>query len=259
MSGLGRCRCLRGNQIIFAMENAWMEARLALLEKERALTRMIDEVTDERRRMPRERMEKEYVFEGVEGKVGLAGLFDGKRKLIVQHFMFAPDWEEGCPGCSFGADASQGMLTHLETQGFAFAAISLAPVAKLEAFKKRMGWHFNWVSSGNSDFDYDFHVAFPAKDWEAGQVFYNYKRQPRMEVVMPGVSLFERGKDGEILHVWSGYGREAEQLIPSLTTTLIGQDERGPKYDLASWVKLRDKYAEQAASCCHGVAGGVTV
>jgi predicted dithiol-disulfide oxidoreductase (DUF899 family) len=127
----------------------------------------------------------------------------------------------------------------------------------LEAFKKRMGWKFNWVSSGNSDFDYDFHVAFPETDWEAGRVFYNYKSQPRMEKVMPGFSLFEKGADEEILHVWSGYGREAEQLIPSLTVDLVGRDDAGPKYDLANWVKLRHHYGEQVHTCCHSAAGGV--
>jgi predicted dithiol-disulfide oxidoreductase (DUF899 family) len=236
---------------------AWMEARLALLASERELTRMTDRVTDERRRMPRQKMGKEYVFDSTGGSVKLATLFGEKPKLIVQHFMFAPDWEEGCRGCSFGADANQGLLPHLEAQGYAFAAISLAPPAKLEAFKKRMGWKFNWVSSGNSDFDYDFHVAFPAKDWESGRVFYNYQLQPRMERVMPGFSLFEKGADEEILHVWSGYGREAEQLIPSLTVDLVGRDDAGPKYDLANGVKLRHHYGEQVHACCHSVAGGV--
>jgi predicted dithiol-disulfide oxidoreductase (DUF899 family) len=230
---------------------AWMEARLALLASERELTRMTDRVIDERRRMPRQRLGKEYVFESTGGPVKLAELFGEKPNLIVQHFMFAPDWEEGCRGCSFGADANQGMLPHLEEQGYAFAAISLAPLAKLVAFKKRMGWHFTWVSSGKSDFDYDFHVAFPAKDWEAGEVFYNYKWQPRMEKVMPGFSLFEKDAEGEIFLVWSGYGREAEQLIPSLTVELIGRDETGPKYDLAGWVKLRHKYGEKLGACCH--------
>jgi predicted dithiol-disulfide oxidoreductase (DUF899 family) len=230
---------------------SWLGARLTLLEKERELSRLIDLVTDERRKMPRERIDKEYVFEGREGKVGLAGLLGRQPKLIVQHFMFAPDWEEGCRGCSFAADYNQGVLGHLATQGYAFAAISLAPLAKLEAFKKKMGWSFNWVSSAGSDFDYDFQVAFREKDLEAGKVFYNYKWQPRMEVVMPGFSLFEKGENGEVLHAWSGYGREAEQLIPSLTMDLVDRKGNGPRYDLARWVRLRHQYENQVGGCCH--------
>src|ERR1700722_14872000 len=230
---------------------SWLEARMALLEKERELSRMIDLVTDERRKMPRERIDKAYVFEGPNGKVGLAELMGANSKLIVQHFMFAPDWEEGCRGCSFGADFNQGALTHLATQGYAFAAISLAPFAKLDAFRKKMGWTFNWVSSGESDFDYDFHVAFRKEDLEANRVYYNYRWQPRMEVVMPGVSLFEKGEDGEILHAYSGYGREAEQLIPSLTMDLVERDGGGPRYDLAGWVRLRYRYDQKGGGCCH--------
>jgi predicted dithiol-disulfide oxidoreductase (DUF899 family) len=272
MSGFGRYFCLTGdivvllwNQNIFDMESqiqtiagsvvdpqSWLEARLALLEKERELTRLMDLVTDERRKMPREQVVKDYVFEGPEGKVGLAGLMGPNPRLIVRHFMFPPEWEEGCRGCSFGTDYDQGVLTHLATQGYAFAAVSLAPLAKLEAFKKKMGWSFHWVSSAGSDFDYDFQVAFPAKDLEAGRVYYNYKWQPRMEVVMPGVSLFEKGENGEVLHAWSGYGREAEQLIPSLTVDLVERNGNGPRYDLARWVRLRHRYENPVGGCCHG-------
>jgi predicted dithiol-disulfide oxidoreductase (DUF899 family) len=268
MSGLEGPYCLNLEPNKFDMEtqiqtaagpvvdsSSWLEARLALLEKERELTRLMDLVTDERRKMPRERVVKDYVFEGPNGNVGLAGLMGPNPGLIVRHFMFSPDWEEGCRGCSFGADYDQGVLAHLATQGYAFAAISLAPLAKLEAFKKKMGWSFQWVSSGGSDFDYDFQVAFPAKDLEAGEVYYNYKRQPRMEVVMPGMSLFEKGENGEVLHTWSGYGREGEQLIPSLTVDLVERNGNGPRYDLAGWVKLRHRYEGQVASCCHGMGG----
>jgi predicted dithiol-disulfide oxidoreductase (DUF899 family) len=255
---------LRVNQIKFDMETqiqtaagpvvesqSWLEARLALLAKERELTRMIDLVTDERRKMPRERIDKEYVFEGPEGKVGLAELMGPNPRLIVRHFMFAPDWEEGCRGCSFATDYDQGILAHLATQGYGFAAISLAPLAKLEAFKKKMGWSFHWVSSAGSDFDYDFQVAFREKELEAGQVYYNYKSQPRMDVVMPGISLFEKGENGEVLHAWSGYGREGEQLIPSLTLDLVERIGNGPRYDLASWVRLRHRYENPVGGCCH--------
>jgi predicted dithiol-disulfide oxidoreductase (DUF899 family) len=243
---------------------SWLEARMELLAKEQVLTRLMDQVTDLRRKMPRERIVKDYVFEGPRGKVGLAGLMGPNRKLIVRHFMFSPDWEEGCRGCSFGTDYDQGVLAHLATQGYAFAAISLAPLEKLEAFKKKMGWSFPWVSSAGSDFDFDFQVAFPAEDMEgrgadlgmaeaeAGQVYYNYKWQARMEVVMPGMSLFEKGENGEVLHAWSGYGREGEQLLPSLVVDLVERNGNGPRYDLARWVRLRHRYEGQAGSCCHG-------
>ena len=255
MSGFGGKYCLYIELNTFQMDThvqtaagpvvdskSWLEARMELLAKEQVLTRLMDQVTDERRRMPRERVVKDYVFEGPKGKVGLAGLMGPNRALIVRHFMFSPDWEEGCRGCSFGTDYDQGVLAHLATQGYGFVAISLAPLKKLEAFKKKMGWSFPWVSSAGTDFDYDFHVAFPAADLEAGQVFYNYKWQPRMEVVMPGMSLFEKGKNGEVLHAWSGYGREGEQLIPSLTVDLVERNGTGPRYDLARWVRLRHRY-----------------
>jgi predicted dithiol-disulfide oxidoreductase (DUF899 family) len=268
MSGFGGQYCLYIEPNTFQMDTqiqtaagpvvdskSWLEARMELLAKEQVLTRLMDQVTDERRKMPRERVAKDYIFEGPTGKVGLAGLMGSNRALIVRHFMFSPDWEEGCRGCSFGTDYDQGVLAHLATQEYGYVAISLAPLKKLEAFKKKMGWSFPWVSSAGTDFDHDFHVAFPATDLEAGQVFYNYKWQPRMEVVMPGMSLFEKGKNGEVLHAWSGYGREGEQLIPSLTVDLVERNGTGPRYDLARWVRLRHLYEAKGGGCCHGANG----
>jgi predicted dithiol-disulfide oxidoreductase (DUF899 family) len=241
----------------------WLAARVRLLAKEREVTRMTDRVNDERRGLPVVRIQKPYVFDSPQGKVGLADLFGSKRRLILQHFMFGPDWAEGCPGCSFAADNNAGMLMHLAHHGYAFVAVSQAPLAKIEAFKRRMGWTFNWVSSFGSDFNFDFNVSFTKEELGNGPVLYNY--QP-LEVTigeMPGLSLFIRDEDGEVYHSYSGYGAEAEQFIPSLCFELKERGEEGPVYDLARWITHHDKYegasgaiaAEAMAkgeSCCCG-------
>ncbi len=220
----------------------WLAARLRLLAKERELTRMTDKVNDERRGLPRVRIEKSYVFEGQEGEMGLADLFGSQGKLILQHFMFGPDWAEGCPGCSFGADANLGILMHLVHHGYAFAAVSRAPLAKIEAFKRRMGWNFNWVSSLESEFNFDFNVSFHREELAKGPVIYNYQPLALTINEMPGLSLFEKDDDGEVYHSYSGFGAESEQLIASLCVDLKERGPDGPVYDLGAWVRHHDKY-----------------
>jgi predicted dithiol-disulfide oxidoreductase (DUF899 family) len=226
----------------------WMDARLRLLAKERELTRMTDKVNDERRSLPRVKMQKPYVFEGQQGKVGLAGLFGSQRKLILQHFMFGPDWAEGCPGCSFGADATLGMLMHLAHHGYAFVAVSRAPLAMIEAFKRRMGWAFNWVSSLGSDFNFDFNVSFSKEDLGKGPVMYNYQPLKLTIDEMPGLSLFEKDEYGEVYHTYSGYGAESEQLVASLCHDLKERGVDGPVYDLGEWVRHHDRYEDRMAA-----------
>jgi predicted dithiol-disulfide oxidoreductase (DUF899 family) len=226
----------------------WLAARLRLLAKERELTRLADKVNDERRSLPRVKVQKPYVFEGRAGEVSLADLFGSQRRLILQHFMFGPDWEEGCRGCSFGADASLGMLMHLAHHGYAFAAVSRAPLAKIEAFKRRMGWTFNWVSSLESDFNFDFNVSFNKEDFANGPVMYNYQPLKLTIDEMPGLSLFENDKDGEVYYTYSGYGAEAEQLIGSLCYDLMERGVDGPVYDLGEWIRHHDRYQNMVAS-----------
>ena len=226
----------------------WLAARLRLLAKERELTRLTDKVNDERRNLPRVKMQKPYVFEGRAGEVGLADLFGSQRRLILQHFMFGPDWAEGCRGCSFGADAALGMLMHLAHHGYAFVAVSRAPLAKIEAFKRRMGWTFNWVSSLESDFNFDFNVSFSKEDFATGPVMYNYQPLKLTIDEMPGLSLFEKDEDGEVYYTYSGYGAESEQLIGSLCYDLKERGVDGPVYDLGEWIRHHDRYQNVVAS-----------
>src|ERR1700719_2156546 len=152
----------------------WITARKELLKKEKELTRQKDAVSAERRQLPWVRVEKEYTFDGPTGKKTLADLFDGRSQLIVYHFMFGPEWEEGCPSCSFNMDHTDGTLVHLAQRDVSFAAVSRAPLSKIEAFKKRMGWRFAWVSSFGTDFNYDYRASFTQDEMAQGKVAYNF-------------------------------------------------------------------------------------
>src|SRR4051812_37364057 len=171
--------------------NEWLAARKQFLKKEKELTRLRDEISRERRELPRELVEKQYVFDAPSGKQSLADLFDGRSQLIVYHFMFGPDWEEGCPSCSFGMDHTDGALPHLANRDVSFAAISRAPMAKIEAFKKRMGWRFNWVSSYNNDFNRDFGVSFRKEEMTRDDI-YNFGTSGHPSEEAPGFSVFEK-------------------------------------------------------------------
>src|SRR6185369_15454145 len=150
----------------------WIAARKTLLAKEKQLTRQRDQLSAERRKLPWVRIDKPYVFDGPTGKVTLSDLFDGRSQLVVQHFMFGPDWEEGCVGCSFGADHVDSARLHFEHRDLSFVAVSRTSVANIEAFKRRMGWRFNWVSSLGSDFNYDFNVSFTKDQIASSKVVY---------------------------------------------------------------------------------------
>src|SRR5262245_45277922 len=156
----------------------WLSQRKKLLARERELTRFRDEIARERRALPWVRIDKEYVFETPEGRRTLAELFDGRRQLLVQHFMLGPGWEEGCPSCSYMADHSDGMNVHLANRDTTLVAISRAPLAEIERFRRRMGWQFAWVSSHDSDFNYDFGVSFTPEQVAQGEVHYNYGTSP---------------------------------------------------------------------------------
>src|SRR6202051_678158 len=146
----------------------WLSARTAFLAKEKEFTQLRDELSQQRRDLPWEAVSKEYVFDGPNGKQTLAELFDGRSQLIVYHFMFAPDWETGCPSCSFWADNFNGIDVHLKHRDISFVAISRAPFAKLESYKSRMGWSFKWLSSANTDFNYDFNASFTPEEMAKG-------------------------------------------------------------------------------------------
>ena len=243
-------------------QQQWIEARKALLAREKELTRARDEVSRLRREMPWVKIEKTYVFDTPHGKQTLAELFGDKSQLFVKHFMLGPGWKDGCIGCSFGADHVDGMLPHLAQRDVHFVAISRAPLDEIEAYKKRMGWHFDWVSSFGSDFNFDFNVSFKPEDLAPGKkVFYNYAMTEAGIDELPGDSVFVRTPDGQVFHTYSAFGRGTEALLGTyavLDMTPKGRDENGPHHNLMDWVKRHDEYAAPATaeSCCHGAAAG---
>ena len=227
----------------------WTTARKRLLEREKAATRARDELAAERRRLPMVHLEKDYVFEGPRGAVRLADLFAGRRQLIIYHFMFDPEWEEGCKSCSHAADNLAGCLVHLAARDTSFAAVSRAPFAKIERFRKRMGWSFPWVSAFDNSFNYDFHVTLD----EAAPVDYEYNYASATELLragkiwaakaeMPGLSVFLR--DGaSIFHSYSTYQRGLDPILTTYTLldmTPLGRQEQGEP--IQGWVRYHDRY-----------------
>ena len=233
----------------------WTAARTALLAKEKELTRQRDKLSAERRELPWVKVEKAYVFDTVDGKKTLAELFDGRSQLMVQHFMFAPGWNEGCVGCSFGADHADAAYQHLKHHDVTYVAVARAPFAKLEAYRKRMGWRFSFASSLGSDFNYDFHVSFTPEQIAKGKVDYNYSLTEGEEE-LPGLSVFARNAAGEVFHTYSSFGRGAEELITTymvLDLTPKGRNENGPHHNLMDWVKRHDEYEGAPAEAgCRG-------
>lgn len=225
--------------------DVWLKERTALLEKEKELTRVSEAVVKLRQELPWVRVEKNYEFDSTDGKVTLADLFDGRSQLIVQHFMFNPEWTEGCVGCSFQADHVDSARQHLEHHDVTNVAISRAPIEKISAYKNRMGWKFNWVSSNQSDFNYDFGTSFKKEETKDGKIFYNFEMQDFSGEEAPGTSVFYKNDKGEIFHTYSCFGRGDEHLIGTyhlLELTPKGRNENGPNFDLTDWVKRHDAY-----------------
>jgi len=233
------------NQIV--SREAWLVARKQHLDKEKELTRLHDELNEERRKLPWVKIEKSYVFDGPNGKETLADIFDGRSQLIVKHFMFGPDWREGCIGCSFGADHLDGANVHLAHHDVTLVAVSRKPLVDIEAFKQRMGWHFKWMSSYDSDFNFDFQVSFKKEDLEKGKVYYNYKMRHLQSDEMSGLGVFYKDEEGNIFHTYSTYARGDEKTVGAymlLDITPKGRNETGPNFDLSDWVRHHDKYDE---------------
>ncbi|HLH20208.1 MAG TPA: thioredoxin family protein [Bryobacteraceae bacterium] len=223
----------------------WRKARLAHLAAEKEFTRRRDELNRQRRELPWERVEKKYVFEGPNGPETLADLFAGRSQLIVYHFMLGPKWEEGCKCCSFLADHFDAPQIHLAHRDVAFAAVSRAPMRRIEAFRKRMGWRFHWVSAFGNDFQRDFGVHFTPEEL-AGEVEYNYGRQRFGSEEAPGVSVFYRDEAGGIFHTYSTYARGLESLVGTYTFLDLvpkGRDEDGLAFTMA-WVRHHDRYGD---------------
>lgn len=236
----------------------WIAERRALLAHEKELMRLRDEVARKRRALPWERVTTDYVFDAPEGRRSLADLFEGRRQLLVQHFMLGPGWEQGCPSCSYMADHTDGMIVHLAHRDVSFVAVSRAPLAEIERFKARMGWKFRWVSSSGNDFNRDFHVSFGPEDRVDGAVYYNYgmTRFPNTEA--PGVSVFYKDDAGEVFHTYSTFGRGVEVMMGTyqmLDLVPKGRDERDVPNKM-EWVRHHDRYepAPAAGECCHANA-----
>jgi len=226
----------------------WLKARIAHLAAEKELTRKRDELSRQRRELPWERVGKEYVYEGPNGPETLSGLFAGRTQLIIYHFMLGPNWEEGCKSCSFVADHFDAMQIHLAHRDVSFAAISRAPQPQIEAFQRRMGWRFHWVSAFDSDFQHDYGVHF-TKEELAGEVNYNYEKIRFDLDEAPGVSVFYKDEAGEIFHTYSAYARGLDSLVGTyqfLDLVPKGRDEGGLAFSM-SWVRHHDKYGDDYA------------
>ncbi len=225
-------------------ESEWLAARKELLATEKEFTRQRDALSAKRRELPWVKVEKNYVFDGPNGKESLSDLFRGKSQLIIYHFMFGPGWEQGCPSCSYLGDHFDGSLVHLNARDVAFSAISRAPFPQIEAFKKRMGWRFKWVSSNNTDFNYDYHVSFTKEEQAKGKVHYNYGMTEFPSEEGPGLSVFYKNAAGEIFHTYSTYARGLDILLGAynfLDVTPKGRDEGSLAHTMA-WVRHHDRY-----------------
>ena len=241
-----------GHPVVSRQE--WLGKRIELLEKEKELTRFKDEFSRKLRELPWVRMEKDYVFQSPDGEKTLSDLFGGKSQLVIQHFMLGPGWEEGCKSCSYMADHTDGMLPHLAARDVTMLAVSRAPLDEIEAFKKRMGWRFSWVSSYGSDFNFDFHVSFTEEEIASGAVEYNYSRQEFGSTEAPGISVFTKDANGVVYHTYSAFGRGVEQVVGTymvLDFVPKGRDEDHLDFTM-EWVRHHDRYdlPAPAAGCC---------
>ena len=257
---------MQPNRIV--SQDEWFAARAQHLVKEKELTRLRDQLRAVRCELPWVKIEKNYIFDTSNGKQALTDLFAGRSQLVVKHFMLGPGWKEGCVGCSFEVDHIEGALVHLEHHDVTFVAISRAPLPEIEAFKKRMGWRFTWVSSYGSDFNSDFHVSFTRDDLVKGPTYYNYRvREAQDEGEASGFTVFYKDEAGNIYRTFSSYARGAEELLGTymmLDLTPKGRNETGPNHNLTDWVRHHDKYdaggfvdrtgryvAPQDSACCH--------
>jgi predicted dithiol-disulfide oxidoreductase (DUF899 family) len=229
----------------------WLIARKAHLAREKELTRLRDRVSAERRALPWVKVDKAYVFDGPDGKETLSQLFGRNSQLIVYHFMWRWDLDQGCSGCSFLSDHIDGANLHLAHHDVSLVVVSRAPLAKLEGYKKRMGWQFKWVSSYGSDFNYDYHVSFTKDDLAKGKVYYNYDMTEASIEELPGVSVFFKDAAGDVFHTYSSYARGGDLLIGAynyLDLTPKGRNED----TIMDWMRRHDEYEDAAAQSCHG-------
>jgi len=225
-------------------KDEWLAARSALLKKEKEFTVLRDKLGQQQRDMPWVSVDKEYLFVGPNGKQTLSDLFDGRTQLIVYHFMYDPNWDAGCPSCSFWADNFNGIVVHLNQRDVTMIAVSRAPYSKIEEYKKRMGWNFKWVSSYDNDFNFDYHVSFTPKELSEKKAFYNYNLQDTHSPEREGVSVFYKDTAGHVFHTYSAYARGIDVLNVAyhyLDLVPKGRDEDGHEF-AQFWVRRHDEY-----------------
>ncbi len=225
-------------------QEEWVKARVAFMAKEKEFTHQREKLAEERRQLPWVKIDKDYTFQSDSGTETLSDLFQGRSQLVVYHFMFGPDWQEGCKSCSFWADNYNGSIEHLAARDVSLVAVSVGPLAKLNEFQQRMGWNFKWVSSAQTDFSKDFHVWASPEEIENGTTFYNFKKGNHYGEHMPGMSVFATDKDGQIFHTYSCYARGLDPVNSTyqiLDLTPKGRDEKELPFPMA-WVNHHDKY-----------------
>ena len=234
----------------------WIEARRQHLTREKDLTRLRDQLSQERRALPWVKVDKPYLFDGPKGSETLADLFDGRHQLVVYHFMFDPGWEEGCKSCSFWIDNLDGIAVHLNHRDVTFVAISRAPLATLEAYRTRMGWRVKWLSSFRTDFNRDYHVTFTQEERESGRAHYNYANGSFPAPEGPGISVFYREDDGAIYHTYSTYARGLDMVNGAyhlLDLVPKGRDEAGLSYPM-QWLRHHDAYDPPPVAIAKGLS-----
>lgn len=227
-------------------QDEWLAARKQHLLEEKEFTRLRDQLSAKRRELPWVKVDKDYIFDGPDGKESLADLFDGNSQLLVYHFMYGPDWEEGCPSCSFWADNYNGTVVHLKHRDITMLAVAKARLETLEAYKKRMGWSFKWVSSLANDFNRDYNVSFMAEELEKGEAYYNYHKTTFPSEEGPGISVFYKNDKGEIFHTYSCYARGLDMLNGAyhmMDLTPKGRDEAELPWSMA-WLRRHDQYED---------------
>ena len=220
----------------------WLIARKKLLAQEKEFTRLRDQLSVERRALPWVKIDKDYIFDGEQGQQNLAALFGDKSQLMIYHFMLGPDWDEGCPSCSFWADNFDGIDSHLAHRDISFLAVSRGSYEQLAAYKKRMGWSFKWVSSLNNDFNYDMGVSFSAEEKEKNKITYNYRKQPYFIDELQGVSVFYKDDQDEIFHTYSTYSRGIDILNGAYNYIDLSPKGRDEEDGIMKWLRRHDQY-----------------
>lgn len=221
-----------------------LAARMEHLAKEKELTRLRDQLSQDRRELPWVQVDKEYLFDGPNGQETLSELFEGRSQLIIYHFMYGPDWAEGCPSCSFWADNFNDSVVHLHHRDITLLAVSRAGLDSLEAYKKRMGWSFKWVSSFENDFNRDYHVSFTSDEMKNGEMNYNFRITQFPSEEAPGISVFYRDEEGNVFHTYSCYARGLDMLNVAyhyMDLVPKGRDESNLPYSMA-WLRRHDSY-----------------